>query len=266
MTRKKQVALGLAVLFVIAVIAALIFWLLPPSKKDFVAAKAVAEKIKEYKVTTSFREFTAATSAAYKENKSYDHIVTAATEKKKKLIDALNARSENAAKIKQSRVMKDKDVEAAYATYLARENKYSTYLRNYADTYPAYLASFGSCDAIYQVTKQTRDIKAYAGLHKKAAEGCLKDLTRLSKMPHKPLADFAKEYIRIVNGRQKVFDGIANDSMPIAQANDAMQQLSADVSNNNPTDELTALNKDSRFNGELNALSKLLGEKAEQAK
>ena len=189
MTQKKRILIGVSGLALIALIAGLVWWFMPPGKNDFALAKTTAEQIKEYKGTTLFREYAAAVSTASKEGKSYEQIIETTSNQKTKLVDALNSRSEGAEKLKSSRVLRDKDVEAAYATYAAQEKKYATYLRGYADAYAAYTSSFRTCNEVFQITKQTQDIKAYAGLHRQAAPNCLKDLSVLSKTSNKPLAD-----------------------------------------------------------------------------
>ena len=88
----------------------------------------------------------------------------------------------------------------------------------------------------------------------------------LSKTSNKPLAEYAKEFTRIVNGRQKAFDGIANGTIDPSAASVTIKELGAAVTENDPTEELTALSKEASFNGELDSLIKVLGEKAEQAK
>lgn len=266
MTQKKRILIGVSGLALLALIAGLVWWFMPPGKNDFALAKATAEKIAQYKGTTLFREYASVVSAASKEGKSYEQILEASSSQKTKLLDALNSRSENAAKLESSRVLRDKDVEAAYTTYATQEKKYAAYLRSYADAYPAYMSSFYTCDKVFQITKQTQDVKAYAGLHKQAAQNCLKDLSVLSKTSSKPLVEYAKEFTRIVNGRQKAFDGVADGSVSTKAAVATMQELGADLTKNDPTDELTTLSKEASFNGELNSLIKVLGEKAEQAK
>jgi hypothetical protein len=266
MTQKKRILIGLSGLALIALIAALVWWFMPPGKSDFATAKTTAETIKQYKGTTLFREYAAAVSTASKEGKSYEQITAATGSQKTKLLDALNSRGENAEKLKSSRALRDKDVKAAYATYEAKEKKYATYLRGYADAYPSYISSFRTCNEVFQITKQTRDQKAYAGLHKQAAEGCLKDLSVLSKTSIKPLAAYAKEFTRIVNGRQKAFDGLADGTIDQSAASATIKELGAAITKNDPTDELSALSKEASFNGELNSLIKVLGEKAGQAK
>lgn len=266
MTQKKRILIGLSGLAFIVLIAGLVWWFMPPSKSDFAAAKATAEKIKQYKGTTLFREYATAVSTASKEGKSYDQVIEATSSQKTKLLDALNSRSENAEKLKSSRALRDKDVEAAYATYEAKEKKYAAYLRGYADAYPSFMSSFRTCNEVFQITKQTKDSKAYAGLHRQAAQGCLKDLSVLSKTSNKPLTEYANEFTRIVNGRQKAFDGLADGTLGQNAASATIQELGAAVTKNDPTDELSALSKGASFNGELNNLIKVLGEKAEQAK
>jgi type IV secretory pathway VirB10-like protein len=266
MTQKKRILIGVSAVALIALIAGLVWWFMPPDKNDFAAAKTTAEKIKEYKGTTLFREYAAAVSTANKEGKSYEQIIEATSSQKTKLLDALDSRSENAEKLKSSRVLRDKDVEAAYATYESKEKKYESYLRGYAEAYPSYTSSFRTCGEVFQITKQTQDLTAYAGLHRQAAQSCLKDLSVLSKTSIKPLAEYAKEFIRIVNGRQKAFDGIADKTIDPSSASTTIQELGAAVTKNDPTEELTALSKDTSFNGELDSLIKVLGKKAEQAK
>jgi hypothetical protein len=266
MTQKKRIIIGVSGLAIVALIAGLVWWFMPPGKNDFAAAKTTAEKIAEYKGTALFREYAGAVSTANKEGKSYEQIVEASSSQKAKLLDALNSRSDNAATIESSRVLRDKDVKAAYTTYAAQEKKYADYLRGYADAYPAYTSSFRTCDKVFQITKQTQDPKAYAALHREAAPDCLEDLSVLSRSSIKPLADYAKEFTRIVNGRQKAFDGVADGTVSMGLASAAIQGFGSDMTRNDPTDELAALSKEASFNGELDSLIKVLGEKAEQAK
>lgn len=268
MTQKKPILIGVSVIVFLALVVGLVwwFWFMPPSKNDLVTAKATAEKIAELKGSQHLNEYTRAASAAYNEGKTYEQIVAATSGQKTKLTDALKGRSEGGEKLKESRVRRDKDIEAAYRVYAAQDKKYIAYLQGYADAYPAYLSSFRTCNEIFQIGKKTSNIKEYGGLHREAATGCLKDLSVLSKSTIKPFADYAKEFTRIVNGRQKTFDSVEDGSMTTADGAVSIKELGAAVSKNDPNDELIALSKTSLFHGELTKLIKVLGEKADQVK
>jgi hypothetical protein len=266
-TKKKRILIGVSGL-ALALAAGLVwwFWFMPPSKNDFVAAKTIAEKISTYKGSALLREYTSAVSAASKEGGTYEQIVEKTTGQKTKLLDALKSRGENAEKLESSRVRRDKDVEAAYAVYAPQEKKYAAYLQGYAESYPAYVSSFRTCNKIFQIGRQTNDTKEYGALHRVAAKDCLKDLEVLSKAPSKPFADYAKEFARIVNTRQKTFDGVENGSISYDEATESITKLGADLKKNDPNDEIIALSKRSLFHGELTKLIKVLGEKTDQAK
>lgn len=258
----------IAVILAAALIAILYlsFWA-PPTKQDFADAKATAEKITTYSGSTLLGEFIAKVNQQSSAGLIQQKLVDATADEKKKVVDAVNTRKVLAKKLQASRIVRDEQVKKAYDTYAAKEEKYRTYIVGYADTYPAYKSSFSTCIKVFQINDQaSNNITKLAGLHRAAAKPCLEDLDAVAKSTITPLADYAKEFRRIINERQKVFDGIEKKTLDTDEAGDRISELGADYTKNNPVEALQKFVKDSRFNGELNALIKVLDDKVKTTK
>ena len=267
-TTSKRNALRIAAIIagIIAVIGvAYAVWavfLSPPTKQDFAEAKAKTEQIKKYSGTTLLREFHFKVVAQARDGASQQKLVEASNPEKQKTLDALSSRAKLASEVGDSRVLRDEQTKKAYDTYLARENRYAKYIKDYLDAFPAYRSSFVTCIDVFQVTKKTTDDKALADLHADAAKDCLVDLNNLAKSPITPLANYGKEFNRIIVERQKVFDGVENGSLPTAKASATIKKLSEDYSRNDPTEGFNKYGEEALFNGELNSLIDVLKKKA----
>lgn len=270
LTRKQWifVAVG-AVVVVAAVLLAVLYvnvWA-QPTKQDFTAAKADAEKIATYSGTKLLGEFVTKVNEQSKAGKAQQALTDSVAAEKKKVIDAVAARQSLAEDIESSRVVRDKDIKKSFGTYAAQEAKYRTYLTGYAETYPAYKSSFTTCVKIFQLSEEAKkNLTKIAALHRAAAKPCFEDLDTVAASPITPLANYAKEFKRIIMERQKVFDALEKKTLDIQVANDRIKQLGADYSKNNPAEDLQKFVDDARFNGELNALIDALDSKAKATK
>ena len=270
LTQKQWIliAIGTVVIAVIALLAVLYVnvWA-QPTKQDFTAAKADAEQIATYSGTKLLGEFVTKVNEQSKAGKAQQSLNDSVAAEKKKVIDAVAARQSLAENIESSRVVRDKDIKKSFDTYAAQEAKYRTYIKGYVDTYPAYKSSFATCIKVFQISEEAKkNLTKIAALHRTAAKPCFKDLDIVATSPITPLANYAKEFKRIIMERQKVFDGLEKKTLDIQVANDRIKQLGADYSKNNPAEALQKFVDDARFNGELNALIDALESKAKAAK
>lgn len=262
--RKTWILGGAAVVILATALLAFLylsFWA-PPSRQDFADAKATAEKITTYSGSALLGDFVQKVNQQNGADLSWQELAEVAANEKKKVVEAMNARKKLAEKLQASPIVRDEQVKKAHDVYAAKEAEYRTYILGYADTYPAYKSSFTTCIKVFQINDQAGGvITKLAGLHRTAAKPCLEDLNVVAKSPITPLADYAKEFRRIINERQKVFDGIEKKTLDTDEAGDRITQLGADYTKNNPVSALQKFIKDSLFDGELDALIKLLDEK-----
>ncbi len=254
------------VITVIAIIAALyvLLWA-PPTKQDFTDAKTKAEKITTYSGSELLGTFVAKINEQSRSGLIQQKLVDSASNEKKKVIEAVNARAELATELGASRVVRDEEVKKTYETYAAKEAKYRNYMTGYVEAYPAYKSSFDTCIKVFQI-KAEDDITKLAGLHRAASKPCFDDLAIVEKSSVTPLADYAKEFRRIINERQKTFDGIETKMLDTSEAGKRIKELGAEYSKNDPTEALQKFVTNARFNGELNDLIKILDDKAKDTK
>ncbi len=265
-SKKRTLLIAGAAVGIIALIAVgYIVWtifLAPPSKQDFADAKNKAEKITEYSGTTLLREFYVKVGAEARKGVSQQKLVQASNPEKQKTINALKSRAKLAKEIEGSRVLHDAETKKVFASYSAREDRYSKYIQDYLEALPMYESSFLTCADVFQITKMTTDEKQLAKVHKAASIDCVQDLTTLAKSPIPPFANYAKEFKRIIVERQKVLDGIQDGTLSTEKASAKVKELSADFSRNNPTNDIKKYGEEAVFNGELNNLIKVLTEKS----
>lgn len=263
---RKTAIIGAAA--VIAVIAALVtalyftLWM-GPSKQDFSDAKAKADKIKTYNGSTLLTDYARIINTERRAGTTGDELINAGSAEKKKVLDAINSRAELAEQISKSRVVRDESVKKVFDTYYAQEQKYDAYIEGYANVYAYYISSFGTCVKAFQINDAAgTDLTKYAGLHRTAAKPCLQDLSTVAKSSITPLANYAKEFTRIINERQKVFDGLEKKTLDSKAASDRIKELGNDYSKNDPVEALQKFVKEAGFDGELNKLIDTLDEKA----
>ena len=269
MNRKNLILIGVAAVALIAAVIAILYFTLwiGPSKQDFADGKEKAEKISTYSGSELLSTYTSKISEGARTGLTQQKLADSAADEKKKLVEAITARETLAKELSGSRVVRDEDVKKAYDTYSAKETKYRTYMLGYADAFAPYRSSFATCIKTFQINDGVEnDVTVLAGRHRTAAKPCLEDLAAVAKSPVTPLADYAKEFTRIINERQKVFDGLEKKTLDTDKAGERIKELGADYTKNDP---ITALQKyvgEARFDGELNALIKLLDDKAKAAK
>lgn len=266
LSRKTWIIIGSAagVAIIAATLAVLYFtvWA-EPSKQDFTDAKSKAEKIATYSGSSLLGTFVTKINEQSRAGLTQQKLVDSASDEKKNVVDAVTARSELAEELKGSLVVRDEQVKTVFDTYAAKEAKYRTYIVGYTDAYPAYRSSFATCIKVFQINDQAEEnITKLAGRHRTASGPCFKDLDVVAKSPITPLADYAKEFRRILNERQKTFDGIEKKTLDTTEAGQRIRELGNEYTKNDPTKALQKFVDESRFDGELNDLIKLLDDKA----
>jgi len=269
MNRKTLMIVGLIALAAIAGILTILYFALwqQPSKQDFADANKKADKISTYSGSALLGDFITKVNEQSRAGVVQPNLAESASAEKKKVDDAINARASLAKEVKSSLVVRDKDVKKAFDTYAAQEAKYDSYIKGYAATYPAYKSSFATCVKVFQINDQAgEDLTKYAALHRQAAEPCLEDLAIVAKSAVTPIAEYGKEFKRIVTERQKVFDGLEKKTYDTDKAGERIKQLGSDYTKANPAEDLSKFVKEASFNGELNDLIKLLDDKAKAAK
>lgn len=270
LNRKTRIILvGAAGLLAVAAIIVALYLMVwaPPTKQDFTDAKASAEKITTYKGSELLSKFVVKINEQSRAGLTQQKLADSAAEEKKKAVDAVTARAELAKELQASRIVRDEQVKKTYDTYAAKEAKYRVYITGYADVYPAYKSSFDTCVKVFQINDgAANDLTKLAGLHRTASKTCFEDLAIVEKSSITPLANYAKEFHRIIDERQKTFDGIEKKTLDTDKAGDRIKELGADFSKNDPTEALQKFISESRFDGELTALIKLLDDKAKAAK
>lgn len=269
LNRKTWIIGGVAGLLALAAIITALYLMVlaPPTKQDFSDAKAKAEKITTYSGSQLLSTFVVKVNDQSRAGLTQQKLADSAAAEKKEVVDAITARAELAEELQASRVVRDEQVKKAYDTYAAKEAKYRNYIIGYTHAYPAYKSSFATCIKVFQINDgAANDITKLAGLHRTAAKPCIEDLTSVEKTSITPLASYAKEFHRIINERQKTFDGIEKKTLDTDKAGDRITELGADYSKNDPTEALQKFISGSRFDGELTELIKLLDTKAKAAK
>lgn len=269
MNRKTLIIAVVAALVAVAGILAILYFAVwqQPGKKDFSDAKTKTEKISTYSGSALLGDFITKVNEQSRAGVVQPKLAESASAEKKKVDDAIDTRARLAKEVESSLVMRDKDVKKAYDTYIAQEAKYGSYIKGYAATYPAYKSSFATCVKVFQINDEAgEDVTKYAALHRAAAKACYEDLDIVAKSAVTPLAEYGKEFKRIVTERQKVFDGLEKKTYDTDKAGDRIKQLGADYTKANPSEALSKFVKEASFNGELNDLIKLLDDKAKAAK
>ncbi len=233
-----------------------------PSKQDFSDAMAKAEKIKTYSGLTLLKEFSQKVIAGSDENKSQQALIDHAAEEKKKTEDALNNRMKLSKEIGEGAAVGDKEVAKAYATYQAREIRYSNYVRDYMNTYPVYQSSFTTCLDVFTFTRSVTNPNEYAAAQRKASEDCIVDLKQFEKSPITPFASYAKDFMSIINDRQVIFDALERKEIdPDKETSKKISDITSRYSKISISKELREYGEAATFNNELNDLIKLLDEK-----
>lgn len=269
LNRKTWIIGGVAGLLALAAIITALYLMVwaPPTKQDFTESKAKAEKIATYSGSQLLNAFVVKINEQSRAGLTQQKLADSASQEKKKVVDAVNARAELAEELKASRVMRDEQVKKAYDTYAAKEEEYRNYITGYVEAYPAYKSSFDTCIKVFQINDEAGDnLTKFAGLHRTASKPCFEDLATVKKSSVTPLANYAKEFERIINERQKTFDGLEDKTLDTDKAGSRIKELSAEYSKNDPTEALQKFISDSRFDGELNELIKLLDNKAKATK
>ena len=238
-----------------------------PGQDDFVAARGTVKSLETNGGSTgeAFQVYLSAISEASKSGKTYQQIVDGTADKRQAFEDELTERRQLNTTLAKSKARYDKPSETAYQAYVKKELAYLYYIEGYAEAYPSFSSSFNSCADIYQVSRQARSNAELSSLHKAAATDCLEDLDRLSKTSFKPTAAYAKEFTRIVKGRQAAFDGIATNSISLDAAGTTIKQLAADSKINDPVSAIGDAKEAARPAGELDALDKALEARASKS-
>lgn len=238
-----------------------------PGKQDFSDASVRAKKISDQGASKSLGEFITKVNEQSRAGVTQPKLAESAAEQKKKIDGLLASRSKLGEELGSSIVMRDEQVKKAYDTYMAQEKKYYTYTKGYSDIYPAYRSSFTTCLKVFEIVgKAGTNVTDYAGLQRTASKPCFADLDIVASSPITPLANYAKEFKRIINERQKVFDQLEKKTLAEDAAGTRIKELGNDYTKNNPVEALNEFVKDAGFNGELNNFIKLLDDKAKAAK
>ena len=271
MNKQKKLLLAGGIAGAIALIGMvlLVLWLTlwtPPSKQDFAAAKKTADKIIEYQGTVELGKFTAAMNAEYRAGRSGQAALDAASDERQRAVNAADSRAKLAEQLRASKALRDPEVKKAFDTYASVEATYGAYIRNFASEYPKYMESAMSCMKVFKLSPESKSYKEIAEAHAATNKACLNDLAKLEKSPLPPYVAYAKEFKGVVNERQKVFDGLANNTVTptaavkrIAATNDKYRTIW-------PQDEVDKYRKTQTFDGELKKLADVLGEKASKSK
>lgn len=262
--RKTLIIGSIGGVVAIAAILAAMYLLLwaPPTKEDFSEAKTTADKIATYRGSQLLGTFVTKVNEQSRSGLVQQELAAAANTEKTKVLDAVNARAKLADELSSSRIVRDAEVKKAFDTYAAKEIKYRTYMTGYVEAYPAYRSSFDTCMKVFDINDEAgENLTKYAGLHRAASGPCFEDLAIVEKSSITPLAQYAKEFRRIINERQKTFDGLEAKTLDTDKAGARIKELGTEYTKNNPTEGLKKFVDESLFNGELNALIKLLDDK-----
>jgi hypothetical protein len=150
---------------------------------------------------------------------------------------------------------------------LARETRYSKYIRDYLDAFPMYMSSFDTCIDVFGVTRNVQDVTTIAAAHTSASKDCLQDLSVLKSSKITAFADYGSGFEKIIVERQKIFDSLARKEINADKStSDKIAKLGDDYSKINPTQAIQDYGKAAVFNGELNKLIEVLGNKETLAK
>ena len=269
LNRKAWIAIAVGVVVLIAAIVALLYFTMwaNPTKQDYVDAKAKAEKIATYSGSELLSAFVVKTNEQSRAGLTQQKLADSVGDEKKKVADAISARATLAEELKNNIVVRDEDVKKAYDIYASKEAKYRSYISGYTEAYPAYRSSFATCIKVFEINDQAKDnLTKLAGLHRSASKDCFVDLAAVEKTSITPLVDYAKEFRRIINERQKTFDGIEKKTLDTSEAGKRIKELGNEYSENDPTEALQKFVTESRFDGELNALIAVLDTKAKAVK
>lgn len=238
-----------------------------PSKQDFTTAYTQAKEISDYGASKQLSDLVTKVNEQVRAGVMQPKLGESVTAEKKKVDDLIGKRTALNEKLKASIVLRDEQVKKSYDTYAAQETKYATYMKGYAATYPSYRSSLATCLKPFQINDAAgTNVTKYAALHRTAAVECYKDLDVVMKSKVAPLAEYGKEFKRILTERQKVFDGLEKKTLDNDKAGDRIKELGDQFTKISPADKLQEAVKDASFNGELNDLIKLLDDKAKAAK
>ncbi len=246
----RKVLIGAAALIVTGGISYGIWmaFFAPPSSTDYKNAARHVEAISDISPSEALEEYQAAATTAIKEGKTQEELQAAITQQKQATEAALAKRQEYADKIAASRVMRDDEVKKVADVYFATEKTYAKYIRDDIAAYPYFLSSLYTCKKTFDIASET-SIKGYAEVHKKASVDCLYDLNKLTSSPITPFADYAIEFKRIVNGRQKIFDDIAAGKTSYIDSLEKIKALAEASRENNPVAGYQKYIEDNSFKG-----------------
>lgn len=246
----RNVAIGVAALTVTGGIGYGVWFIFfaPPTSADYKNAATYAEAISDTSALEALETYQAAATTAIKEGKTQDELARAIVQEKQATEAALDKRQEYADKIAGSRVMRDNEVKKLADVYLVTEEKYAKYVRDDMAAYPYFLSSLYTCKKTFDIASET-STKGYAEVHKKASVDCLYDLNKLTSSPITPFADYAIEFKRIVNGRQKIFDDIAAGKTSYIDSLEKIKALAEASRENNPVAGYQKYIEDNSFKG-----------------
>lgn len=272
MTTKKKALLIGGIIATVALIAGAAYavWALllaPPTKQDFVDAKATMDKVVTFRGSVGLNDFYAKTIERARAGDSQDKLLESTKAERDKTLETLEKRHALIDELRDSRILRDEEVKKAFDTFDAREARYSKYIRDYMDAFPVFRSSFITCIKVFQINDEAGgDNRKLAGLQRAASGPCLEDLDALAKSPITPYADYAKEFARIIRERQKVFDGIENKTLAEKPAGDRLKELANDYSANDPTEGIKKYGEEAVFTDEIKTLRDLIDKKIEQTK
>lgn len=264
---RRNILIVVSVVLVVVVALAVsyvLFWA-PPSKQNFVDAKADAEKITTYEGSKLLQDYIAAVNKNADAGQTGEKLYSSVSDERNKIHEAVMSREELSEKISKSPVVRDEEVMSVYTTYNTQEQKYSAYMHDYSELYPYFKSSFTTCLKTFSVISETENLNKLVEAHDKAAKPCLDDLSKVEASPVEPLSEYATEFKRIINERRKAFDAYNKQELDTAGVGNRIKELSNDFSKLDPAPGLKEYVQEARFNGELTKLVELLDKKAQSA-
>jgi hypothetical protein len=261
MNRTALIAVSVAVPIVWLSLGALVLTnMFVADEGDFSDARQTVASLNENtkQLGEPFQAYFDAVSAASRGDKSYQQITDETADELRALKANLTERRTLNTTLAYSKMRQDGAVETAYQAYVKKERAYLYYVEGYTAAYPAFRSSFVTCADIYEINSKARSTADFSRLHKTASVDCLEDLNRIAGGTFKPTADYAKEFIRIVKGRQAAFDDLASNKLTIQQAGAKIKELGAASQKNDPIDDISDAKASARPDGELDALDEAL--------
>ena len=243
------------ILLVVGIVLAVIL-LSGPSKEDYKEAHDKVTKVRGtyLRVGSAFRMVSYGTSTA-----STDKIKESVEEYKKSVDD-----------LKDMKALRDKDVKQKYDDFIKQNNEFTTMVGDLADASDELLETTKNCRAATTFPRFSSDRSKLLENYDKTVSSCVSAVKKLAKVKSqllseeaKKLADAFDEQRGIVEEMQKAHD--AGDASGLsAAASKLYRQLTKFKAGDAPKKLNEAFQK-AEVNSQLNALGRILTEKANQS-